>query len=228
MNNSLLAVLFFIATVALYALTRTLYRKYRIFLFSPILLTSFLLLLLITITRTPFAIYYSDTHWLTWLLGPATIAFAYPIYIQRSLLRRFPLTLLVGALVGLLLGLLSSFVLARLFGLPPELAQSNLFRSVSTPFAISATAILGGEQGLTLLCVMLTGICGMLIGEVLLLRIGLRSGISRGAAYGASAHALGTSKAYELGVQEGSIASLIMIFDGVAMVLLAPCLASWV
>ncbi|MBV8636429.1 MAG: LrgB family protein, partial [Burkholderiaceae bacterium] len=152
----------------------------------------------------------------------------YPIYTQRALIRRYPLTLAAGVVSGLALGLASSWLLARAFALPPEVAKSLLPRSVSTPFAVSAVNAWGGDQNLTVICVMITGIFGILIGDVLLGRLNLRSGISKGAALGASAHGLGTTKAYELGMEEGTVASLVMVFTGVAMVLLAPSMAQFV
>jgi putative effector of murein hydrolase len=224
MGSQFTAPAFLAATLTAYALSRWLYARHRRFFFTPIVLTPILLVALVEATHTSFAVYFQDTRWLTWLLGPATIAFAYPIYAQRALIRRYPLTLAVGVLSALVLGLASSWLLARVFALPPELAKSLLPRSVSTPFAVSATTVWGGDQNLTVICVMITGIFGILVGDALLGRLKLRSGISRGAAWGASAHGLGTTKAYELGMEEGTVASLVMVFAGVAMVLLAPVL----
>jgi putative effector of murein hydrolase len=224
MGTALTAPAFFAATLLAYALSRWLYARHRRFLFAPIVLTPLILLALVEATHTPFAVYFQDTRWLTWLLGPATIAFAYPIHTQRALLCRYPLTLAVGVVSALVLGLASSWLLARMFALPPELAKSLLPRSVSTPFAVSAITVWGGNQNLTVICVMITGIVGILIGDTLLGRLKLRSGMARGAALGASAHGLGTTKAYELGMEEGTVASLVMVFAGVAMVLLAPWL----
>lgn len=219
---------FFGATLTTYFLSKALHRRWRRLWFSPTVFTPAVLIILVELTHTPFAVYFQDTRWLTWLLGPATIAFAYPIYIQRALLRRYPLTLAVGVLAGLCLGLVSSWLLAHLLALPPELTRSILPRSVSTPFAVSASAVFGGEQNLTVVSVMITGLFGMLVGETFLGWLGLRSGISRGAALGAAAHGLGTTKAYEIGIEEGAVASLVMVFAGIAMVLLAPMLASWI
>ena len=224
MGSQFTAPAFFAATLMAYALSRWLYARHRRFLFSPMVLTPILLVAQVEATHTSFAVYFQDTRWLTWLLGPATIAFAYPIYTQRDLIRRYPWTLAVGVLSALVLGLASSWLLARVFALPPELTKSLLPRSVSTPFAVSATTVWGGDQNLTVICVMITGIFGILIGDALLGRLKLRSGISRGAAWGASAHGLGTTKAYELGMEEGTVASMVMVFAGVAMVLLAPVL----
>lgn len=228
MSTHLMALLCFAATVAIYRLAQRLYQRRRVLWLSPALVTPVVLIALVKLTHTPFAVYFEDTRWLSWLLGPATIAFAYPIYMQRALLRRYPLTLTVGVCAGLGLGLLSSWLLARLFGLPADLAHSLLPRSVSTPFALAATGAFGGDKNLTVICVMITGIVGMVIGDSFLGWLGLRSSLSKGAALGASAHGFGTSKAYEIGAQEGAVASLVMVFSGVAMVLLAPWFARWV
>ena len=224
MNTNAIALLFLAATLATYAGSKCLYRRHRRLWFSPMVLTPTVLIVLTQVTQTPFSTYFHETHWLTWMLGPATIAFAYPIYAQRALLRRYPLTLVVGVIAGLSLGLFSSWLLARLFDLPPDLARSLLPRSVSTPFAISAAEAFGGNTNLTVICVLITGIFGIVAGEALLGWLGLRSSLSRGAALGASAHGLGTSKAYEIGVEEGTVASLTMVFSGIAMVLLAHVL----
>lgn len=225
MDGQFAAAAFFVATLAVYAVSKWLYARYRHVLFSPIVLTPALLVAFVVLTHTPFAVYFQDTRWLTWLLGPTTIAFAYPIYTQRALILRYPLTLAVGVLAGLALGLASSWLLAHAFALPPELTKSLLPRSVSTPFAVAAASAWGGDRNLTVICVMITGIFGILVGDALLGRLDLRSRISCGAALGASAHGLGTAKAYELGAEEGAVATLVMVFTGVAMVLLAPVLA---
>ncbi len=228
MDSRIAAPACLVATLAVYASSKWLYARHRHAMFSPIVFTPLLLIALVEITHISFAVYFQDTRWLTWLLGPATIAFAYPIYSQRAMIRRYPLTLAVGVVSGLVLGLASSWLLARLFSLPPELTRSLLPRSVSTPFAVSASTIWGGDKNLTVICVMITGIFGILIGDVLLARLKLRAGISRGAALGASAHGLGTTKAYELGMEEGTAASLVMVFCGIAMVLLAPGMAHFI
>lgn len=228
MNTHLVALLFFVVTVAIYGVSKGLYQRRRRLWLSPVVVTPIALIILVKLTHTPFSVYFEDTRWLSWLLGPATIAFAYPIYTQRALLRRYPVTLFVGVCAGLGLGLFSSWLLGRLFGLPSELAHSLLPRSVSTPFALAAAGAFGGDKNLTVICVMVTGIFGILIGDTFLGWLGLRSSVSKGAALGASAHGFGTSKAYEIGDQEGAVASLVMVFTGVSMVLLAPLFARWV
>ncbi|WP_374356471.1 LrgB family protein [Chitinimonas sp.] len=226
-HDDLLAALCFVATLAVYLLARRLHLRFRKFWCAPIIVTPLCMLGLLLLADIPYSIYFADTRWLMWLLGPTTVAFALPIYQQRQLIRRYPLSLTVGVVTGVLLGVGSSWILARLFVLPPMVAHSLLTRSISTPFALTAANEFGGSRELVVLFVMLTGIVGMLVGEVLLGWLRVHSSIARGASLGAAAHAVGTAKARELGQEEGAVSSLTMMFAGIVMVLLAPWLAHW-
>jgi putative effector of murein hydrolase len=107
------------------------------------------------------------------------------------------------------------------------LQKSLAPRSISTPFALAATHSLGGSPQLTAVFVVLTGVCGMLLGEAMLLWLPLRSKLARGALLGAAAHAAGTAKAREIGAEEGVVASLTMMLGGVGMVFAAPLIAGY-
>lgn len=224
-TDRLLGWAFLAATVLCYAAAKWLYARYHRVWLSPIVVTPVALLALVLLSGTQYGVYARDTHALVWMLGPATIAYALPIYERRALLRRYPLTLSIGVATGLTLGLASSWALAHVLALPPELAHSLLPRSVSTPFAIPAAEAFGGAPDITVVCVLVTGIFGLLVGDALQAALRLRSSLSRGAAFGAAAHGAGTARAHELGSEIGAVASLTMVFTGVAMVLLAPVLA---
>ena len=218
--------LYLLATLLSYSGAKWLYRRHRRAWLSPLLVAPAVLLVLLLVSGSSYVVYARDTHWLLWMLGPATVAYAYPIYQRRGLLQRYPVTLMVGILAGLCLGLLSSWALGHLLALPPEIARSLLPRSVSTPFAIVASGYFGGSPDITVLCVLATGLFGMLVGEAVQAWLGLRSNISRGASLGASAHAAGTAKAYELDSEIVAVASLTMVLSGILMVLLAPHLSA--
>jgi predicted murein hydrolase (TIGR00659 family) len=228
MRNDLLAAFCFMATVVVYLWAKRLHARQRRIWRAPIVVTPLALLAMMLLTGIPYSVYFADTHWLMWLLGPTTVAFAVPIYQQRDLIRRYPLSLTVGVIVGVVLGVTTSWALAKLFALPPTVAHSLLTRSVSTPFALTAAHAFGGSSELVILFVMVTGIFGMLVGEGILSWLRVHSSIARGASLGASAHAVGTAKARELGNEEGAVSSLTMMFAGIVMVLLAPWLAHWV
>ena len=216
-----------LATLGCYALARWLYRRHRRAWLQPLLTAPLVLLALLLLSGIDYGVYLHDTRWLMWMMGPATVAYAYPIYQRRALLRRYPLSLACGVLAGLLLGLFGSWLLAHLLGLPGTVARSVLTRSVSTPFAMAASGYFGGSPDITALCVLGTGVFGLLVGETVHAWIGLRSTLSRGASLGAAAHAAGTAKAYELDPETGAVSSLTMVFAGIAMVLVAPWIGHW-
>ncbi|MBU9323292.1 LrgB family protein [Burkholderia gladioli] len=212
-------------TIALYLAAKRLYEKRPSLLFSPLVMVPALLVAAIALSGIPYAVYFHDTRWLMWLLGPATIAFAVPIHEYRHLIRRHWLSLSVGVTVGIVAAVGGSLLLARLLHLSPELQRSLAVRSISTPFALAVSDRLHAPRDLTALFVIATGLCGMLLGELMLAVLPLRSRLARGALFGAAAHAVGTAKAREIGGEEGVVSSLTMMIAGVAMVLLAPLLA---
>ncbi|MFP8967726.1 LrgB family protein [Pokkaliibacter sp. CJK22405] len=226
MSDSALALFSLVATLGFYYLTKVAYARKKVFFLAPILAAPLGIIALVLALRIPLDDYFRFTHLLVLMLGPATIAFAVPIYQQRGVIMRYPMTLTFGVITGLVLGMGSSWLLAQLFPLPDEIAHSMLVRSVSTPFALQAATAFGGVPEITAMLVMATGIIGMVICEPVFRATRIRTSLARGVALGASAHGAGTAKARELGNEEGVIASLTMIFTGIAMVLGAPVFAS--
>ncbi|MGB3601466.1 MAG: LrgB family protein [Marinomonas sp.] len=222
MSDSLLAALSLVVTVAFYYLSKQLYKRKAVIWLAPILVAPIAVIIFVLAIGIPLHDYFLYTHFLVMMLGPATIAFALPIYQQRQIILRYPLTLIIGVSAGLVLGLLSSLLLEHLFPMPPELAQSMLVRSISTPFAMVATVSFGGIPDLTAMLVLMTGVVGMVLCEPVFKVAGIRTTLAKGVALGAASHGAGTAKAREIGSEEGVIASLTMIFAGIAMVLGAP------
>ncbi|OQS44766.1 LrgB family protein [Chromobacterium haemolyticum] len=209
-------------TVVLYGLVKKFYLKKRNWWSAPILAVPLLVIALVVLAKVPYRVYFEDTRWLTWMLGPATVAFAVPIYEHRAMIRRHWLSLSCGVLVGMPVAVFSSIWLARLLGLSDLLQRSLAPRSISTPFALATASGIGASPDLTAVFVVMTGVCGMLLGEVMLAWMPLRSSLARGALFGAAAHAAGTAKASELGAEEGVVASLTMMLGGLATVFAAP------
>jgi putative effector of murein hydrolase len=126
-----------------------------------------------------FADYYAGTRWLVWLLGPSVTAFAVPIHDQWPLVRRYWRVLLLGIAAGSATALVSGWALASLLGIDGALRLTLLPRSISTPFAMQLSSTIGGVPELTALFVVVTGVLGAVIGEVLLARLPLRTEIAR-------------------------------------------------
>ncbi|CAM2174851.1 Inner membrane protein YohK [Paraburkholderia sacchari] len=214
----------FIVTVVLYFVSKALYARFRTPWLTPVVAVPAVLAAIVLLLHIPYPVYFQDTRWLMWLLGPATVAFAVPIHEYRALLKRHWISLTVGVTVGIVVAVGGSLALAKLLHLSPELQRSLMTRSVSTPFALAVSDKIHAPRDLTALFVIATGVCGMLFGELVLGFVPLRTRLARGALFGAAAHGVGTAKARELGSEEGVVSSLTMMIAGVAMVLLAPAL----
>ncbi len=211
-------------TLFFYYASKWLYQRKRTLLLMPLLLAPALLVAMVLLLHISYRDYMAESHWLLWLLGPATVAFAVPIYENREIIRRHWLTLSLGVAVSIVVAVCSTVLLARLFALPELLQRSMAMRSITTPFAVEATKAVGGQADLTALFVVLTGVIGMAIGESVLALFTIRSRMGRGAGLGASAHGAGTARAYQMGNAEGVISSMVMMIAGMVTVLLAPCL----
>ncbi|MDZ5601834.1 LrgB family protein [Pseudomonas sp. RP23018S] len=225
MKDAVISLLFLLVTLALFYGNQAVYRRHPRVWLTPAIVTSVLLIALVQATSSSYPLYFQDTRWLVWLLGPATVAFALPIYNNRRIVRRYWLALLAGSVASIVVSVGVTLLAARALGLDEAITRSLLSRSVSTPFALEATAHLGGTAQLTGLFVVITGVFGIVLGELVLTLIPLRTRLAKGAPLGSAAHGFGMSIARGLGQEEGAVASLTMIFSGVLMVLASPLIA---
>lgn len=213
------------ATVALYALAKRVHRRFKGWWTSPMVLAPAILLALAAGLNVGYGDYIRGPRWLVELLAPATVAFAVPIYRRRALVIRHWLLLAVGITVGSLTSILSSWFLSGWLGLDRALRLSLVPHSISTPFAMILSGDIGGVPALTAVFVIVTGVLGASVGEVLLNVVPLRSKVARGALFGMGAHGVGTAKALQIDSEIGSVAGLVMVFVGLANVLAAPLIA---
>ena len=221
---NLLALGFLIATLFGYIFNKKLYRKYPYLVFSPAILLPALLILAISALQSSYSTYMHYNQWIVWLLGPATVAFAIPIYEYRDVIRQHVLSISLGIILGMTAGVVSAFYLASLFDFDQITRYSLMSRSISTPFAMELTQDLGGSVELVILFTMMTGILGVACADLVLIALRLNSRFAQGAALGNAAHGFGTSKAFMRHRDEGVIACLSMVLSGIFMVLFGPLL----
>lgn len=222
MSSLTISILCLLMTLGLYFANKKIYRRLHSIWMMPLVLTPLILVLFLVITHVSYQDYMGENHWLLWLLGPATIAFAVPVYENMAIIRRHWMSLSAGVITATIVAVCSSVWLARLFTLSEEVQRSLAVRSITTPFALEAAKQMGGQPDLVALFVVITGVFGMAIGDILFLRLAVRSGMAKGAGLGASSHGAGTAKAYEIGQTEGIVSSLVMMLAGVVTVVLAP------
>lgn len=220
-------VFWLLLTLGGYILSRMIYKRIKWYVLAPIVFVPTILYLIAIPTGTSYAQYSHYTGWLIGLLGPATVAFAVPIWQQRRLLVRYWRALMAGIVVGSFVSIFSSWLLAHLLALEAPVMLSLLPRSITTPFAMPMSKDLGGAPELTAAFVLVTGVFGAVVGSLLLRFLPLRSALARGAMFGVGAHGAGTSRAYEVGIEEGTVAGLTMVLTGLFNLLGAQLLI-WV
>ncbi|MGE4372927.1 MAG: LrgB family protein [Xanthobacter sp.] len=229
MHDPVLATLFWSAiTIGCYYACRFVHQRVRRSWTSPLLTTPVSVAVIALSLHAGYSEYIRSTHWLVLMMGPATVAFAIPIYEQREMIRRHWVVLLVGVLVGSTVAMVTAFMFANWLGLSHMLQVSLMPRSTSTPFAMSISDGIGGVPDLTAVFVVATGICGAIMGETLLKLMPVRTSLARGALFGMGAHAAGVARAHQMGGEEGSVAGLVMVLAGLFNVLMAPIVAQLV
>jgi len=221
-NSFFISLLCLLVTLLVYFLNKRLYRRWHRLLLMPLVMTPMVLVALLLLTHISWQSYIGENRWLLWLLGPATLAFAVPVYENVAIIRRHWLSLSAGVLTATLVAVCSSVWLARLLTLPEAIQRSLAVRSITTPFALAAAKQLGGQPDLVALFVVITGVFGMAVGDLLFIRLAVKQGLAKGAGFGAASHGAGTARAYEIGQEEGVVASLVMMLSGVVTVVIAP------
>ena len=223
LSNEVIGVLSLLTTVACYGANKRLYRKHPHPLLMPIVATPMVLIGLSLLTHVSYPQYIAQTHWLVWLLGPTTVAFALPLHENRALLRKHWMSIATGVLVASVVSISTTIAFAEAFGLSEALQKGLAVRSITTPFAIEAEKVLGGPTDLAALFVLLTGVSAMLLGETVLRVLPrIRSKLATGASWGGAAHGSGVARARQAGEVQAVMASLVMMIAGALNVLAAP------
>lgn len=237
MNESLHQVWVYLETEPLLALTLTLVayvagnalyqRAGRNPLLNPVLLAVLLLAGVLWLTGISYQRYFEGAQFVHFLLGPATVALAIPLYRHFHAVRRSALAIFVSLLTGSLTAVLSAVGIAWALGASPQTLISLAPKSVTTPVAMGITEKLGGLPSLTAVLVILTGIIGAALGRYVLNALGVYSPAARGLALGVASHGIGTARSLQIGEEKGAFASLAMGLNALATAILLPLLVAW-
>ena len=216
-----LEILSFCLTIFIFYMCKKIYSHWTVVFLSPILITPFLLILLLWVSDTPYKTYAEGTKWLTDLLGPATVAFAVPMYKHFQLLKKHIVEIILSLITGSSVAIVSTFLFALWLQLSPSLINSLVPRSITTPIAMDISKTIGGIPTMTAVFVIVTGLTATVIGPVLIRILSIKKATSKGLMLGMGAHGTGTSRAFEFGELEGTFASLAMIVAAVITIILA-------
>ena len=214
-----------VLSIFAFALGVFLNRKTRLPLFNPLLVATALVILVLSLLRIPLDNYRKGAKFISVFLAPATAALAVSIYNQRRILQKYFAPVLIGCLMGSLASMGSAYLLCKAFGLEDALVATMLPKSVTTAIGMPLAESMGGYPSITAVIIMLTGVVGNMCAPGFLKLLRITSPLARGVAIGTSSHALGTTKALEMGEIEGAMSSLSIAVAGLMTVIAASIFA---
>ena len=191
---------------------------------NPVLLAVAALAALLTLTGTPYRTYFDGAQFVHFLLGPATVALAIPLYAQWPKLKAMWLPLLLALLAGSLTAIFSAVLIAWLLGGSAATLLSLAPKSVTTPIAMGVAERIGGLPSLTAVLVIITGILGAVGARTLYGWLRISDPAVRGFAIGIASHGIGTARAFQVSEQAGAFAALAMGLNGLLTAVLVPLL----
>ena len=204
-----------VISLAAYEVGRLLKRRFRLAIFNPLLIAILLTIGAVSLLGVSYESYMNGAKYISYLLTPATVCLALPLYEQTSLLKKHFRALAAGIASGVLASFVSVLVLSKLFQLSHAQYVTLLPKSITTAIGMGVSEELGGAVTITVAVIIVTGILGNTIAEGLFRLFRIREPVAKGLALGTAAHAIGTAKAMEIGEVEGAMSSLAITVCGI-------------
>jgi predicted murein hydrolase (TIGR00659 family) len=210
-------------TLAVYALADAVsVRTRRHPLANPVLHAMWIIAVVLLLTGTPYTTYFAGAQFVHFLLGPATVALAVPLYQNRKVVAQAILPMLAALVAGSVTAIVSVMWLAEAFGLPREVVLSLASKSVTAGVAMGISESLHADPSLTAVAVVLTGIMGAIIVTPLMNRTGITDFRARGFAAGLAAHGIGTARAFQVDMLAGTFSGVAMSLNALVTSFLVP------
>lgn len=214
-----------LGTILIYYLMTKLYKRYPSPFFSPMLTTTIILIVLLSSLSVPYDQYMGGAKWIDAMLGPAIVSLAYPLYMQRGIIKKYKLPIMTSIVVAMFSGLISIILFAKLLRLDDELILSLLSKSITTPVAMQISQSIDGNPALTAVFVIVAGLTGSLLGPFIFKICHIEKAISRGVSIGSASHGIGLAKLSEYGEQVLSMGSVSMTLSAVLGAFICPLFA---
>lgn len=223
MNDILLNSLFFgvMISFATYEAGIFIRKKCGFAIFNPLLFSIVVLILILSVFNIDYKTYHEGAKYLSYLLTPATVCLAVPLYEQFELLKKNVRAILAGIFSGVITSAVCVLALSILFGLSHKEYVTLLPKSITTAIGMGVSQELGGIVTITVAVIIITGVFGNITADIVCKLFKIEEPIAKGIAIGSSAHAVGTAKAMELGEIEGAMSSLSIAVSGLLTVFVA-------
>lgn len=211
---------FFGAVLSLGAYEVGLYckKRWRLAIFNPLLIAIALVVGALALLKIPYSTYQSGAKYISWLLTPATVCLAIPLYEQLALLKKNALAIAAGILAGVLTSVTLVLLFAVVFHFSHAEYVTFLPKSVTTAIGMGVSEQLGGNVSITVVVIVITGVLGNILAEPICRLFAITHPIAKGIGIGSASHAIGTAKAMELGQVEGAMSGLSIAVSGLLTV----------
>lgn len=209
-------------TISVYLLSLLLYRKVRHPLLNPFLVSMMTVIAVLLVFHIPLSNYMEGAQWIMAALPLTIILLALPLYRQLPLLLEHKFAIMAGIISGVLTSAVAVFLLSNLFGIDEILIRSIIPKSITTPLGLIMTDALSGLAGVTVIAIVITGLMGLVIYIPIFKIFRITHPVAQGIAIGTTSHAIGTSKAMELGEIQGAMSGLAIVLSGILTVFLTP------
>ena len=209
-------------TIFMYQIGAAIQKKWPLPIFNPLLISMFAIIGILMVTKIPYETYEQGAKFIGNLLTPLTVCLAVPLYRQLKVLKENIAAVRISIICGCLAHIATMLVLAKALGVDDVLRNSVLGKSVTTAIALGVTNELGGIQGITIIGVVVAGVMGPLVGPTVLRLARVKNPVAFGLGMGSASHAIGTSKALEIGEVEGAMSSLAIVVTGILTVIIVP------
>lgn len=227
MNSFFTESVFFgaVVTILCYEIGLLLRDKVKRAICNPMLIALIAIIAILFVFHVDYETYYEGAKYLSYFLTPATVCLAIPLYEQIELLKKNVKAIMAGVTAGVLISILSVLGCAAVFQLSQKEYLSFLPKSVTTAIGMGISEELGGMVTLTVVVIMITGIAGAIVAELVMKLFRIKEPIAKGIGIGSASHVVGTAKAMEMGRLEGAMSSLSIAVSGVLTVIAASVFA---
>ncbi len=208
-----------VLTLIFYEIGLVIKRKTKWALANPLLIAALCIIGVLVLLDIDYEVYKAAVQPISFLLTPATVCLAIPLYRQVELLKKYPVAIFGGIASGVLTTMLSIWLMSLAFGLNHEQYVTLLPKSITTAIGMGISDKMGGVVTITIVSISITGILGNVIAELWLKWMKIEEPIAKGLAIGTASHALGTTKAMEIGEIEGAMSSLSIVVTGILTVI---------
>ena len=215
-------------SIVAYGLGTLLQKKFKLAIFNPLLISIVLTIIILLVAHIDYNTYYEGAKYLSYLLTPATVCLAVPLYEKLELLKKNWKAIFAGILSGVLTTLCSVLVMSLIFNLSHEEYVTLLPKSITTAIGMGVSEELGGYVTLTVAVIIITGILGNMFAPIMCKLFRIEDPIAKGIAIGSASHAMGTSKAIEMGETEGAMSGLSIAVSGLLTVIGASIFAQFI